>query len=178
MAKKIVKKSPLKIEHVQIDDIQPHPRNPRLHNEENLNAIAASLKEFGQRTPIVVWSKRNLVIKGCGTWQAAKDVLGWRKIDIVRADSLTEKQALAYAIADNKTTDMSEFDYDMVSEIVGDIAKSDVNIESLGFSTLELDVLLEVDSPVDSPDEFASYDDGIEVEHRCPKCGYEWSGGQ
>lgn len=177
MAKRIKRKSNsgssagLRIERVPVGDIRPHPRNPRVHDEANLRAIAASLEEFGQRTPIVVWSKKNYIIKGCGTWQAISEILEWVEVDVVRAEGLTEKQALAYAVADNKTTDMSSFDFDAVASILGEAVDAGVRLEATGFTEEEVQPLLQTEAP----EAFAEYDEDLEVEHVCPKCGYEWS---
>src|SRR4051812_21419375 len=91
---------------VPIDSVAPDPANVREHDDPNLKAIAASLRRFGQQTPIVV-DRAGIVRKGNGTWQAASD-LGWQTVWIVRTD-LAGSEATAYAIADNRTGELSKW---------------------------------------------------------------------
>jgi DNA modification methylase len=95
------------VEIVPIDSILQDPANVRLHDEKNLNTIKASLKRFGQQKNLVV-DQNNIIRAGNGTWAAAK-ALGWKEISIYRT-TLTGAEAVAYAIADNRTSDLSEFD--------------------------------------------------------------------
>lgn len=98
----------MKIEAVQIDTLTLDPENARRHSQRNLDAIAASLEAFGQRRPLVVWD--DVVIAGNGTLEAAKS-LGWKKIEIARVpDDWTQEQARAYALADNRTAELAEWD--------------------------------------------------------------------
>lgn len=140
----------LKIIAVGIDSHKPHPRNMRIHNEANHESIKASLVEFGQRKPIVLWKK--YVIAGCGTLEAAR-ALGWKKIQAVRADELTAEQAIAYCIADNKTTDMSEFDFELLAREMQILDKKGFNLDVTGFTAFERQPLLSSGLP-DAPEGF------------------------
>jgi hypothetical protein len=126
---------------ILIKKLKPHPKNARLHDNENIQAIKKSLQTFGQRTPLVVWSGKNYVVKGCGTLQAAKE-LGWKQISIVRADNFTEDEILSYSIADNKTTDMSMFDFEKISTFFNSVGNVDLQV-STGFTQLEIEPLLQ-----------------------------------
>ncbi len=125
----------------EVKKLKPHPKNARVHNEKNIKGIMSSLESFGQMTPIVVWSKRNYVIKGCGTLLAAKR-LGWKHINIVRADSLSSDDALKYSIADNKTTDDSEFDKNMLEHIMKSMSDKGIDLSDTGFCDYEIEPLL------------------------------------
>jgi ParB-like chromosome segregation protein Spo0J len=81
--------------------------NVRKHDSSNLNAICDSLRRFGQQKPIVI-DGEGVIRAGNGTYLAAKS-MGWQEIKVVRT-SLVGQEAVAYAIADNRTTDLSEFD--------------------------------------------------------------------
>jgi hypothetical protein len=97
----------MKVERVDIDSIDLDQENAREHSQRNIDAIAGSLKKFGQRRPVVVWD--GIVIAGNGTVQAAH-ALGWKQIEITRApDDWTKHQARAYAIADNRTAELAEW---------------------------------------------------------------------
>lgn len=95
------------VERVPIESVRPDPANVRLHPEKNLDAIADSLKAFGQQKPIVV-DGRGIIVAGNGTHAAARN-LGWTDIDVVRTD-LTGPEAIAFAIADNRTAELAEWD--------------------------------------------------------------------
>lgn len=98
----------LKVETVKVDKLDLDPRNVRTHSDRNLKTIADSLAQFGQRRPIVVWG--NTVIAGNGTLMAAKS-LGWNSIQVTRVPAdWTEDEARAYAIADNRTAELADWD--------------------------------------------------------------------
>ena len=104
----------MKTETVKIDTLDHDPENARKHSERNLNAIATSLAEFGQRKPIVV--RGSTVLAGNGTLEAAR-LLGWEKITITRVpDDWTDAQARAYALADNRTSELGEWDFLVLAE--------------------------------------------------------------
>ena len=130
----------LKIEYVSPSSIQPHPRNVRMHPEDNIQAIIKSLETFGQRKPLVVW--RNWVVAGCGTLESIKR-LKWSEVAIVRSNHLTEAQIEAFSIADNKTTDMSEFNYEMLSATLKDLEGKEIDLAVTGFQKYELEPLMQ-----------------------------------
>ncbi len=98
---------------VDIDSLRPDPNNARMHPDENLDAIAKSLEKFGQQKPIVV-SDKGVVIAGNGQLEAAKR-LHWRRIAAVTTD-LKGIDAAAFAIADNRTGELSQWDMTKLSE--------------------------------------------------------------
>jgi len=99
---------------VPIETLRGMKNNPRKHEEESTEAIKASLHIFKQQKPVVV-SSDNEVIAGNGTLEAAI-ALGWEFIAASRT-SLSADEAKAYAIADNRTQEKSEFDFDIVRDI-------------------------------------------------------------
>ena len=115
----------LRVVKVNIDSLRLDPDNARKHSDKNLDAIAGSLKRFGQRKPIVV-TGANIVIAGNGTLEAAKKI-GWSQIVVayVPADWSFE-QARAYALADNRTAELGEWDNDK-------LAMQLIELDSLGW---------------------------------------------
>jgi ParB-like chromosome segregation protein Spo0J len=101
---------------VNIRELHLDPKNVRRHPERNIEAIQASLRRFGQQAPVVyvVRDGRKIVIKGSGLLRAAQ-ALGWKRLAAVRSD-LAGDAAKAYAIADNRTTDLSEFDEEQLAK--------------------------------------------------------------
>jgi ParB-like chromosome segregation protein Spo0J len=167
----------MNIETVAIDSIQHDPANVRRHPERNLAAIKGSLARFGQQRPVVV-DNRGIVLAGNGTLAAARE-LGWATINIIRT-SLTGSEATAYSIADNRTSETSEWDQQGLADILAALRTEDEQlVAAAGYSPDELATLLgEQNGGADGgpPDDFPAYDETIATEHECPKCKFRWSG--
>lgn len=124
----------------KIDSIMLDPANIRVHNEKNIEAIKGSLKKFGQQKPIVIDDK-NIVIAGNGTLDAARQ-LGWSEINCV-VSSLDKIDRIAFAIADNRTSDLSEFDNDALAKTLVALQKdADFDLTMTGFDIDEIKELL------------------------------------
>lgn len=116
---------------VKIDDLLLDDKNARKHSERNLAAIVHSLSKFGQRKPIVV--RNGKVLAGNGTLLAAKE-LGWEKIQVVEApQDWDENTAKAYALADNRTAELAEWEDAELARQLLELEAADWNIEDLGF---------------------------------------------
>jgi len=116
------------------------PANVRTHNEKNLKAIKASLSRFGQQKPIVVDSN-GVVVAGNGTLAAA-DSLGWQDISTVSTE-LNGSESIAYAIADNRTAELAEWDDESLAKQLSALQiESDELLEAAGFSDEELAALV------------------------------------
>jgi len=119
------------IETVLIADLVLDPRNARKHDGKNLQAIAESLKQFGQRKPIVIWGET--VVAGNGTLVAAKS-LGWTEITVARVpDDWTADQVKAYALADNRSAELAEWDEQVLTEQLKELELAEWDVEALGF---------------------------------------------
>lgn len=128
------------IEVVPIDELQPDPANVRAHDDANLQAISRSLERFGQQKPLVV-GPGNRIVAGNGTWQAAKR-LDWDEIAITRS-LLDGAEAQAFAVADNRTTDLSAFDEAALAEVLEQIREDDAELlAATGYAEDELQELL------------------------------------
>ena len=109
------------VELVDINSVIQDPANARLHSPEQLKYIAASLKRFAQQKPIVV-GKDNVIIAGNGTHLAARDILNWKQILIIRSD-LSMEEARAYGIADNQIPTQAEWDVESLSKHLKEMAE-------------------------------------------------------
>jgi ParB-like chromosome segregation protein Spo0J len=140
----IERRSPdLKTELVKIDSLVFDPANARKHDEKNLGAIKSSLQRFGQQKPIVV-DASGVVRAGNGTLAAAK-ALGWKEISIVRSP-LSGSEATAYAIADNRSSELAEWDDDVLSQTLAALQIEDEDLAlATGFDAKEIDALLAPD---------------------------------
>lgn len=118
---------------VPIDSLTPDPDNARKHPEENIEAIKASLREFGQRRPVVVQRNGMVVRAGNGLLQAAKE-MGWQDIAAIVIDE-DDATAIAYAIADNRTGELSIWDERQLNALLEQVeAEADDLINAVGFS--------------------------------------------
>lgn len=124
------------MESVPIATLSQDPANARKHDDKNLESIKASLRRFGQQKPIVVDSS-NVVRAGNGTLAAAT-ALGWESINVVQTD-LQGSEATAYAIADNRTAELAEWDESVLAASLSSLADVDETwLSDLQFSEKEL----------------------------------------
>jgi len=114
----------------RVDELIKDPENRRIHDSRGIDAIKESLKEFGQQTPIVV-DPKGKVVKGNGTLEAASQ-LGWKEIDTIPTKLRGRKQR-EYAIADNRTGDLSRWD---TEKLVADLQQPDFAVP--GFSSADI----------------------------------------
>ena len=161
----------MNFETISVADLSLDPSNVRKHSRRNLDAIKASLRKFGQQKPIVVDAK-GIVLAGNGTLTAAQE-LGWTEIQIVRTE-LAGVEATAFAIADNRTAELAEWEEDKLNAVLKSLQDEGVDLVDVGYSPEEF----KIEAEKEAPSEFAEVDENIETEHQCPKCGYKWSGGQ
>lgn len=103
-----------------IRDLVPDPRNARLHDEANIGAIEASLRQFGQRRPATVQAGSNIVTAGNGMLTAAKR-LGWSHLAVLPTED-AELQARAWAIADNRTAELAAWDPDVLQAQLAELS--------------------------------------------------------
>lgn len=124
----------------KVAELASDPANVRKHNEKNLDAIKASLTRFGQQKPIVI-DKSGVVRAGNGTLAAAK-ALGWAEIDCVETE-LEGAEATAYAIADNRTAELAEWDEAALTAVLQSLEHEDAALlEAAGFDQRDLDKLM------------------------------------
>ena len=130
----------MKTKLVDIASLSLDPANLRRHPERNMQAIMGSLRRFGQQKPIVVDAK-GVVIAGNGTLAAAKQ-LGWKQIAVVET-ALAGSDATAFAIADNRTAELAEWDDDALAKTLAALQIEDEELaNATGFDAGDLDDLL------------------------------------
>lgn len=127
------------IELRKLDDIRPYERNPRI-NDHAVEAVAASLAEFGFRQPIVV-DADGVIIAGHTRWKAAKQ-LGLAKVPVHVATDLSPEQARAYRLADNKTGELAEWDLEILPIELNELREGGFDMDVLAFDEEELGKLL------------------------------------
>jgi ParB-like chromosome segregation protein Spo0J len=128
----------LQIVRLRVAELSNDPANARKHDDRNIGAIVASLRRFGQQKPIVVDSS-NVVRAGNGTLEAARS-LGWEMIDAVVTD-LKGTEAIAYAVADNRTAELAEWDDDVLAATLEGLQLEGM-LDDVGFTDDELAALM------------------------------------
>lgn len=134
------------VKQIDVGLIKAYAKNAKKHPEEQIKAIANSIKEFGFRQPLVL-DKNMEIIVGHGRLAAAK-LLGMTTVPVVMADDLTEEQVKAFRLADNKTNE-SDWDFGLLAEEISDLPGLDLT--DFGFNEAEILELTINDSPVEIP---------------------------
>ena len=129
----------MKTESISVGELLNDPANVRQHGARNLETIKASLARFGQQKPIVV-DGNGVVVAGNGTLAAARE-LGWQEVHVVRS-GLTGSDRTAYAIADNRTAELAEWDDAALAEQLSALAIDDAELlAAAGYDPGELEAL-------------------------------------
>lgn len=151
----------MKVQNIDIDKIKPYDKNPR-NNDEAVEYVANSLKEFGWQQPIVV-DKDMIIVVGHTRYKAAQK-LGYEKVPVVVADKLTPEQIKAYRLADNKTAEKAEWDVDLLDVELNDIdITSDLDMTDFGFDLNDLEEEQQLDPQI-SEDQFEADENEIETD--------------
>ena len=122
----------LKIIEKDIDQIIPYENNARF-NEEAVEFVANSIKEFGMKNPILI-DKNNVIIAGHTRLKALKK-LGWDKAPCIIADDLDEEQTKALRLADNKAGEIAQWDEDLLKMEIKDL---NIDMEKFGFDLQQM----------------------------------------
>jgi DNA modification methylase len=139
---------------VAIGDLIPDPGNPRKHGRAQISAIARSIEAFGFNAPILV-DKNNKIVAGHGRYEAAM-LLGLERVPVILLDHLTETQAKAYLLSDNKLTDRSTWDDNKLAIQLKELSDLvlDFDIEAIGFEPPEIDLRIQsLDSSLEDADD-------------------------
>jgi DNA modification methylase len=138
-------------------ELKPDPCNPRKHDRGQIRAIARSIESFGFNAPILI-NKNKQIIAGHGRFEAAK-LNGCTQVPVICLEHLTDAQARAYMLADNKLTDRSSWDDAALALHLRELSELalDFDIEAIGFELPEIDFRiqsLEITEDADRADEF------------------------
>src|SRR6266478_4622549 len=131
----------MKIELRPITSIRPYENNPRICDDKSVDAVAASIKEFGFRVPILL-DKSGVIIAGHVRYRAALK-LGLNQVPVIVATDLTPEQIRAFRIADNKCASLSDWNYDLLPIELAELQEKEYDLGLLGFDPGELAKLLD-----------------------------------
>ena len=156
-----------------VSELIPYVRNARTHSEAQVAQIAASIREFGFLSPILV-AEDNTILAGHGRLAAALK-LGLKKVPCVKENHLTETQKRAYIIADNKLSLNAGWDNELLAVELSELEGADFNLDLLGFDEAELSSIFDADKDVSDDD----FDVEKELEEPCfSKTGDMWTLGR
>lgn len=134
----------IKIIYKSTNKIVPYENNPRL-NDEAVEAVANSIKQFGFKVPIIIDSS-NIIVAGHTRLKAAKQ-LGMDKVPCIVADDLTEEQIRAFRLVDNKVSELADWDYEKLEEELANINSIDMNIFDFDMSEIN-DIVEHLDEDI------------------------------
>lgn len=140
----------MEIVYKSVNDLIPYVNNTRTHSDDQVMQIASSIKEFGFTNPVLI-DDRGGIIAGHGRIMAAKK-LKLKEVPCIVLSGLTEAQKKAYIIADNKLALNAGWDEELLKVEIENLKELDFNIELLGFSDSELDLMFKDDNEVEEDD--------------------------
>lgn len=138
----------MQIVNMPVEDLREYENNPRI-NDDAVEPVARSIEVFGFKNPIIIDSK-NVIIAGHTRLKAAK-FLGMDEVPCIVADDLTEEQANAFRLADNKVAELAKWD---LSALDMELVAIDFDMEEFGFCEIE-----EIELPHEEEDEYKEYED-------------------
>ncbi len=163
----------LKNETWPIEKFVEYVRNPR-KNDHVVDRIAAAIREFGFRVPMIVKSD-GTIVDGHLRLKAAKKI-GLTELPVVLADDLTPQQVKAFRLSVNKMAELAEWDEDLLRLELRELGDMGFDLELTGFGLDEVGTMLlggdGLDAHGDGPKEIDP--DSYELGHRCPRCGFEF----
>ena len=153
----------MEIVNKKLDEIRPYANNPRF-NDDAVEYVANSIKEFGFRVPIVI-DKNGEIVAGHTRYKAALE-LGLEEVPCVIADDLNEEQIKAFRLVDNKVSEYSQWNFELLEE---EMKELDIDMGDFGFESLN-----------DLTDDDFIQDTEITKEKEnktiiCPNCGMEFN---
>lgn len=123
----------MRVQSIKIDKIKPYENNPRL-NDAAVDGVAQSIKQFGFKVPIVI-DKNNVIVCGHTRYKASLQ-LGLESVPCIKADDLSDEQIKAFRLADNKVSELAEWDMDKLKIELEDIS---IDMSEFGFDIEALD---------------------------------------
>lgn len=113
-----------------VTELKEYENNPR-HNDAAVDAVAESIKQFGFKVPIII-DKENVIVAGHTRLKAAKK-LGFETVPCIVADDLTPEQVKAFRLADNKTAEQAEWDFDKLELELAELSEMDLDFDMSDF---------------------------------------------
>lgn len=120
----------MQIEYIKLCDLQEYKNNPR-NNEKAIEAVAESIASFGFKVPIVA-DENKVIIAGHTRYKAA-ELLGLQEVPCIIASDLTPEKIKAYRLADNKVSELAEWDFEKLEKELAELTAFDIDMAAFGF---------------------------------------------
>tara|TARA_R110000782_G_scaffold55759_2_gene117264 strand:- start:565 stop:1080 length:516 start_codon:yes stop_codon:yes gene_type:complete len=169
----------MKIINISTEKLTPYINNSRTHNDEQIEQIANSIREFGFTNPVLI-DENNEVLAGHGRLKAA-EFLELKSIPSIQITGLTEQQKKAYVIADNKLALNAVWDDEMLQKELSDLFAQDFDLSLLGWSENEITSFVgnSLENIIDEKDyigaEEIEFEDIDNFQHVCPRCSFNFN---
>jgi DNA modification methylase len=132
----------LKIVYRHINEVKPDPRNPRIHSPRQIRKLAKIIAGLGFNVPVLI-GRNGELLAGHARYAACK-ILGLKEIATIELDHLDEHQARSFALADNRLSDLSEWNQQLVAQHLWELSQVlDFDVELSGFDIGEIDFKIE-----------------------------------
>lgn len=156
----------LQIVYMDPKALTPYEGNARRHAPHDVDAIIASIEKFGFADPIGIWGEKNIIVEGHGRQIAALQ-MGLSRVPCIRLDHMTDSQRRAYALAHNKTAELSEWDFGKLDE---ELAR--LQIEEIDMGAFDFDLTENTDAGALDLDDEEPQERETGRQMHCPKCGF------
>ena len=159
----------IKIVYKALGEITPYEKNPR-KNDDAVPFVKNSIQQFGFKVPLII-DEGGCIVAGHTRYKAAQE-LGMEKVPCIMASDLTPEQVKALRIADNKTAEKAEWDTELLTQEIKDLAGK-FDMEDFGFGDFELSIMMEGFDESAIDDLFADAPEKKKEpkQIRCPHCG-------
>jgi ParB-like chromosome segregation protein Spo0J len=161
-----------KVERWSIDKLTPYARNSRTHSDEQISQLAASIKEWGWTTPVLV-DEDGSIIAGHGRTLAAQR-LKMTEVPVMVAKGWSDAKKRAYVIADNKLAMNAGWDNEMLALEFSELQGMDFDLDLTGFKAEEIQALQPPDFQPGTEDDQGKLDQLDPKYIACPHCGKEF----
>lgn len=183
-SKKRRTQSKLKVEYMDLAELEHWPRNPKLHD---LEGIKGSIRRWGFTLPVIIDEATQRLVAGHGRQEALslmkaageqppKNIqvrAGKWLVPVVRGNEFeSEEEAERYLVADNRFVELGGWDPEMLSEMLSQYEGPD--LAAVGFNEKELERITKM-AAAEQPKQVSFTAKGVDTKHKCPKCGYRWS---
>lgn len=151
----------MEIKEMQLTELKEYEHNPRIITDEAVEKVAASIKNFGFKVPIIV-DDTNTIVAG-HTRKRAAELLGLKVVPTIVASDLTDEQIKAFRLADNKVSEFAEWDFESLEE---ELSKIESDMDEFGFDGI---TSIDWEGVPDLDDD--TYDEPKKMQLKCPSCG-------
>lgn len=158
-----------KIVLVDSDKIIINPRNTNKHSNEQIDKLVKLIKHNGFRDPLIISNRSGFLIAGHGRLDAAKK-LKMKKIPVVYQDFINEAEEFQFMTAHNAIAKWAELDNDLILQ---GIEEFDIDLDLMGLKDFKIPEV--IDSYEDKNEEINTENFGNDLQHTCPKCGFEFN---